>query len=77
MRPNMELLDAQVHAAQWLDGLPAFVRAVTVSPEDFLEGTGLAFDPTQWHRDQSVGEWKVIEVAPSSIRFRRKNVHLA
>jgi hypothetical protein len=67
-----EELDAK--AAAWLDGLPAFVQAVTVKGEDFLRGTEVGFDPNDWSVGYNVGQWTISFVTETSVRFRRRKV---
>lgn len=65
-----------LRAARWLDELPPFVEAVTVSGESFVEGTAEPFDPAAWKVGHSVDGWTVFSVTETSIRFKRRNVLL-
>ena len=61
-------------AEKWLAKLPSFVQAVTVSGDDFLAGTGIPFDPTEWQEGHRLTEWTVMSVTETSVRFRRNDI---
>jgi excinuclease ABC subunit A len=52
------------------------VLAVTVGGDDFLAGTGIPFDPTEWQEGHRLSEWTVMTVTETSVRFRRNEVFL-
>jgi hypothetical protein len=67
---SRQQLDAK--AAAWLEGLPAFVQAVTVKGEDFLAATDLTFDAQDWSVGHDVGGWTISFVTETSVRFKRR-----
>jgi len=71
---SLEGRELEYLAEKWLAKLPSFVQAVTVSGEDFLAGTGIPFDPTEWQEGHRLTEWTVMSVTETSVRFRRNDI---
>ena len=70
----MDRRELEAVAEKWLAKLPSFVQAVTVSGEDFLAGTDITFDPTEWQEGHRFNGWTVMTVTDTSVRFRRNDV---